>query len=124
MEALGDPVRRRLVELLAGGQRPAGELAAAVGAEFGISQPAASRHLRVLREAGLVTSEVDGPRRLYAVRVEGLDEVGDWLHGVRRFWDQRLDALGTEIARGSRQHETADPAPAGQPHGTSGGRAR
>lgn len=113
MDALGDPVRRRLVELLADGSRPAGELAAAVGAEFGISQPAASRHLRVLREAGLVTAEVDGTRRLYAVRAEALDEVQTWLHGVRRFWDQRLDALGTEVARGRRQRGDAGPATAG-----------
>ncbi|WP_454050391.1 ArsR/SmtB family transcription factor [Cellulomonas sp. Marseille-Q8402] len=113
MDALGDPVRRRLVELLADGTRPAGELAAAVGAEFGISQPAASRHLRVLREAGLVTAEVDGARRLYAVRAEALDEVQAWLLGVRRFWDQRLDALGTEVARGARQRGHAGPATAG-----------
>jgi len=102
MDALGDPVRRRLVELLADGQRPAGVLADAVGAEFGISQPATSRHLRVLREAGVVHATVDGQRRLYALRPEPLDEVEQWVHGIRRFWDQRLDALGTEVARGAR----------------------
>ncbi|WP_448629627.1 ArsR/SmtB family transcription factor [Cellulomonas soli] len=102
MDVLGDPVRRRLVELLADGPRSAGELGTAVGAEFGISQPAASRHLRVLREAGLVTAQPDGTRRLYAVRPEALDDVQAWLDGVRRFWDQRLDALGTEVTRGRR----------------------
>ena len=102
MDALGDPVRRRLVELLADGQRPAGALADAVGAEFGISQPATSRHLRVLREAGVVHATVAGQRRLYALRPEPLDEVEQWVHRVRRFWDQRLDALGTEVARGAR----------------------
>ena len=121
MDALGDPVRRRLVELLADGSRPAGDLAAVVGAEFGISQPAASRHLRVLRETGLVTAEVDGARRLYAVRPEALDEVQAWLHGLRRFWDQRLDALGTEVARGSRRRGGTDPATAGSRTERAGG---
>lgn len=108
MDALGDPVRRRLVELLADGSRPAGELAAAVGAEFGISQPAASRHLRVLREAGVLDVRAEGTRRLYTVRPEGLDELATWLDGVRRFWDQRLDALGTEVARGRQGSSVGD----------------
>jgi len=102
MDALGDPVRRRLVELLADGPRPAGSLALAVGAEFGISQPATSRHLRVLREAGVVEAAVDGPVRLYATRPEPLAEIAGWVDEVRRFWSTRLDALGTEIARGRR----------------------
>lgn len=102
MDALGDPVRRRLVELLADGRRPAGELAAAVGVEFGISQPATSRHLRVLREAGVVEAEVQGPVRLYAVRPGPLDDIATWVDDVRRFWGSRLDALDTEIARGRR----------------------
>ncbi|WP_326522650.1 ArsR/SmtB family transcription factor [Cellulomonas edaphi] len=103
MDALGDPVRRRLVELLADGQRPAGDLAAAVGAEFGISQPATSRHLRVLRESGLVEAQARGPVRLYTVRPEPLDDIAGWVDDVRRFWASRLDALETEIARGRRQ---------------------
>jgi len=107
MDALGDPVRRRLVELLADGERTAGELADAVGAEFGVSQPGASRHLRVLREAGVVRSEVDGQRRLYSVRAEPLEEIEQWARGVRRFWDQRLDALETEVARGVREQRSA-----------------
>lgn len=105
MDALGDPVRRRLVELLAEGERSAGQLATAVGAEFGISQPAASRHLRVLREAGVVDSEPRGAVRLYSVRPEAFDEVERWAHGIRRFWDGRLDALETEIARGRRRRD-------------------
>jgi DNA-binding transcriptional ArsR family regulator len=103
MDALGDPVRRRLVELLADGERSAGHLAAAVGDEFGISQPAASRHLRVLREAGVVDSVPQGAVRLYSVRPEAFDEVERWVRGIRRFWDGRLDALETEIARGARE---------------------
>ncbi|MBO3087436.1 ArsR/SmtB family transcription factor [Cellulomonas dongxiuzhuiae] len=102
MDALGDPVRRRLVELIGAGERPAGELAAAVGADFGISQPAVSRHLRVLREAGLVVARPRGTTRLYAVRPEAVDEVGRWAASVVRDWSPRLDALATEVARGRR----------------------
>ncbi|QCB95329.1 ArsR/SmtB family transcription factor [Cellulomonas shaoxiangyii] len=102
MDALGDPVRRRLVELLGDGERTAGELAAAVGAERGISQPAVSRHLRVLREAGVVTARAEGPVRLYAVRAEALDAVGDWARDMTRYWRTGLDALATEVARGRR----------------------
>ena len=108
MDALGDPVRRRLVELLADGERSAGQLAVAVGAEFGISQPAASRHLRVLREAGVVESVPHGAVRLYSVRPEAIDEVEDWARRTRRFWDGHLDALGTEIARGARERRRSD----------------
>jgi DNA-binding transcriptional ArsR family regulator len=103
MDALGDPVRRRLVELLADGEQRAGHLAAAVGDEFGISQPATSRHLRVLREAGVVASVPQGPVRLYSVRPEAFEEVERWARDIRRFWDGRLDALETEIARGARE---------------------
>ena len=106
MDALGDPVRRRLVELVAAGDRPAGELARAIGDEFGISQPATSRHLRVLREAGLVTSEARGPVRLYSVVPGALDDVDGWVHGVRARWGQALDALATEVARGRRDDRT------------------
>lgn len=109
MDALGDPVRRRLLELLADGERTAGELADAIGDELGVSQPGTSRHLRVLREAGVVQSVVDGQRRLYSVRAERLDEVEQWVRGIRRFWDQRLDALGTEITRGVRTTRAVEP---------------
>jgi DNA-binding transcriptional ArsR family regulator len=108
LDALGDPVRRRMVQLLAHGQSTAGELARVVGEEFSISQPAASRHLRVLREAELVTSEVDGARRIYRLQRAPFDELDDWLREVRAFWEPRLDALETEVARGirGRQSET------------------
>ncbi|WP_231384196.1 helix-turn-helix transcriptional regulator [Cellulomonas sp. URHD0024] len=102
LDALGDPVRRRLVELLSGGERTAGDLAAAVGSEFGISQPATSRHLRVLREAGILESMPRGQQRLYAVRPEPFDEVEHWARSVRQFWEGRLLALDTEVARGVR----------------------
>lgn len=115
MDALGDPVRRRLVELLADGGRSAGDLADAVGAEFGISQPATSRHLRVLREAGVVESRAQGPVRLYSVRPEPLAEVERWARDVRRYWEPRLDALATEVARGARLRRLASTAPADRP---------
>jgi DNA-binding transcriptional ArsR family regulator len=77
-------------------------VAAVVGAEFGISQPAVSQHLRVLRESGFATVRAAGTRRLYAVDPTPLSEVEAWILRLRRFWEQRLDALGTELARGSR----------------------
>lgn len=115
MDALGDPVRRRLVELLADGGRSAGDLADAVGAEFGISQPATSRHLRVLREAGLVKSRAQGAVRLYSVRPEPLAEVERWARDVRRYWEPRLDALATEVARGKRARRLTATEPADRP---------
>lgn len=96
-EALADPTRRRLLELLVVGERSAGELAA----EFAISRPGVSRHLRVLREAGLVRTRGDGRRRLYSADPGPLAEVEDWLERWRGFWAQRLDALDAEIRRGS-----------------------
>ncbi len=100
---LGDPVRRRILEVLATGERAAGEIAADVGAEFGISQPAVSQHLKVLRTHGFATVRAEGTRRLYALDPTPLGEVEDWAAGLRRFWEQRLDALGTELARGARE---------------------
>ncbi|OMQ15525.1 transcriptional regulator [Modestobacter sp. VKM Ac-2676] len=105
-DVLGDPVRRRLLELLAEGEQPAGQLAAVVHVEFGISQPAASQHLKVLRENGFARVRAEGTRRLYAVDTAALREIDAWLEGFRRFWDQRLDALATELARGKRSGST------------------
>jgi DNA-binding transcriptional ArsR family regulator len=101
-DVLGDPVRRRILELLAEGERAAGEIGAVVQGEFGISQPAVSQHLRVLRDHGFATVRPAGTRRLYAVDAAPLRELDAWLDRYRRFWDQRLDALDTEIARGRR----------------------
>ena len=102
-DVLGDPVRRRILVLLADGEQTSGALSAVIQAEFGISQPAVSAHLRVLRESGFSTVRADGARRLYAVDTAPLREVEAWLGRFRRFWEQRLDALATEVARG--QHE-------------------
>lgn len=101
-DVLGDPVRRRVLELLADGEQTAGAITDVVRDEFGISQPAVSQHLGVLRTSGFVHVRVDGPRRLYSLDPTPLREVDSWLDGFRRFWEQRLDALGTEIARGKR----------------------
>ncbi|SOC56902.1 ArsR/SmtB family transcription factor [Ornithinimicrobium cerasi] len=109
-EVLAEPVRRRVLEHLArGGELSAGGVVALVREEFGISQPAVSQHLRVLRDADLVTVRQEGTRRIYGLREEPLAEAERWLADVRGFWSQRLDALGTELARGRRQRR----APAG-----------
>ena len=103
LDVLGDPVRRRILEVLAHGEQAAGTLADVIGAEFGISQPAVSQHLRVLREHGFTRVRVNGARRMYAVAPAALREADAWLEQFRGFWEQRLDALGTELARGRRE---------------------
>lgn len=108
-DVLGDPVRRRLLELLSDGELSAGELTEAVRAEFGISQPAVSQHLRVLRENGWATVRPEGTRRLYAIEPAPLQEADVWIGRFRHFWESRLDALGTEIARGKRERRTRPP---------------
>jgi DNA-binding transcriptional ArsR family regulator len=102
-DVLGDPVRRRILELLADGERTAGSVSDVIREEFGISQPAVSQHLRVLRESGFATVRPEGARRLYAVGSEPLRDVDAWLERFRRFWAPRLDALDTELARGRRE---------------------
>ena len=96
-------MRRRILELLGEGELPSGEITAVVQAEFGISQPAVSQHLKVLRDSGFATVRPAGTRRLYAVDAVPFRELDDWLEGFRRFWDQRLDSLATELARGKRE---------------------
>jgi DNA-binding transcriptional ArsR family regulator len=101
-DVLGDPVRRRILELLADGELTSGQVTEVIRAEFGISQPGVSQHLRVLRENGFTTVRADGTRRLYSVDPTPLREIDGWLDRYRRFWRQPLDALATEIARGKR----------------------
>lgn len=108
LDVLGDPVRRRLLELLAAGETSAGDLGRTVQQEFGISQPAVSQHLRVLRESGFATVRPDGTRRLYAIDPAPLAEADAWFAAFRRFWQPRLDALGTELARGRRARRLAE----------------
>jgi DNA-binding transcriptional ArsR family regulator len=101
-DVLGDPVRRRILELLANGEHASGEVVAIVQKEFGISQPAVSQHLKVLRESGFASVRVDGTRRIYAVDGAAMQEVDAWLERFRGFWTHKLDALATEVARGKR----------------------
>jgi DNA-binding transcriptional ArsR family regulator len=98
-EALAEPTRRRIVEILADGERSAGEIAS----HFSTSRPGISRHLRVLHEHGLVTAHSEGTRRLYALDPAPLEEVDEWLERYRCFWRNRLDALDTEIRRRRRK---------------------
>ena len=105
-EILGDPVRRRILELLADGERSSGQITEIVQAEFGISQPAVSQHLRVLRDSGFATVRPEGTRRLYAVDAPPFRELDEWLGHFRGFWEQRLDSLATELARGKRERRT------------------
>lgn len=102
---LADPVRRRIVEILSDGERPAGSLGAVLSSEFDIRQPAVSNQLRVLREARVVRVRPEGSRRLYSLRPGGLDDVTAWVERYSHLWPQRLDALETELARQERPHE-------------------
>jgi DNA-binding transcriptional ArsR family regulator len=102
-DVLGDPVRRRILELLTDGEQSAGTIAATVQSEFSISQPAVSQHLKVLRDNGFAQVRAEGQRRLYAVDSRALRDVDEWLAQFRGFWAPRLDALATAVARGKRQ---------------------
>lgn len=101
MAALVDPTRRTIVELLADGELDAGEIAT----RFSISRPAVSRHLRVLRELGLVRVRAEAQRRVYSLEPAPLAELDAWLGRYRVFWENRLDALDTELSRGRERKE-------------------
>jgi DNA-binding transcriptional ArsR family regulator len=104
-DILGDPVRRRILQLLGNGTQTSGAIVEVIAREFGISQPAISQHLRVLRENGFATVEVQAQRRLYSIDTAPLVEVEEWLAPFRRFWDHKMDALATEIARGKKAQQ-------------------
>lgn len=104
-DVIGDPVRRRIIELLADGEHSSGSMVEVIGREFGLSQPAVSQHLKVLRENGFAHVRSVGTRRLYSIDTAPLQQVDAWLEHFRGFWSQRLDALGTEIARGQRERQ-------------------
>lgn len=93
---IADPTRRQILDLLVDGEVGAGELSE----NFAVTRPAVSRHLRVLREAGLVHVRVDGQRRVYSLDVRPLVELDTWLEPYRRLWARRLDAFDSEIRRG------------------------
>src|SRR6186997_1857013 len=103
LRALADESRRTMLEALSGGPASAGELAALLP----IARPGVSRHLRVLREAGLVEVRREAQRRVYSLRPQPLTEIDEWLGQYRALWEQRLDALHTEVARGKRERRSA-----------------
>ena len=102
LRALADQSRRTMLDTLAGGPATAGELAALLP----IARPGVSRHLRVLREAGLVEARREAQRRIYSLRPQPLAAIDAWLGRDRALWEQRLDALHTEIARGKRERRS------------------
>ena len=101
-DVLGDPVRRRILELLAERKHASGEVVAVIAKEFGISQAGVSQHLKVLRTNGFARVEPIGTRRVYTLDPTPLKGVDDWLERFRVFWPHKLEALATEIARGKR----------------------
>lgn len=102
-DVLGDPVRRRILELLADSELRSGEIVAVIHAEFGITQAAVSQHLKVLRDNGFARSRVDGARRIYTLEPAPLQQVDDWLDRFKGFWIHKLEALATEVARGKKE---------------------
>ena len=114
-DVLADPVRRRLLELLAESERSSGEMTNIIQAEFGLTQSAVSQHLKVLRDNGFATARIDGSRRIYAVNAEPMHDIDVWLDRFRAFWAPKLEALATEIARGKRQRRLADAAKPTEP---------
>ncbi|WP_338721677.1 metalloregulator ArsR/SmtB family transcription factor [Devosia sp. XK-2] len=107
-DVLGDPVRRRILELLAEKEHASGEVVAVIVPEFGISQAGVSQHLKVLRENGFAQVRVEGTRRVYQLDTTPLRGVDDWLERFRVFWPVRMEALATEIARGKKQRGKRD----------------
>jgi DNA-binding transcriptional ArsR family regulator len=106
-DVLGDPVRRRILELLADEARSSGEVVEVIAREFGLTQSAISQQLKILRESGVATVRAEGARRVYDIDARPLAEVDAWLNQFRHFWGPRLEALATEIARGKRTRRTA-----------------
>jgi DNA-binding transcriptional ArsR family regulator len=102
LRALADGSRRTMLDSLSRGPATVNELAAMLP----IARPGVSRHLRVLREAGLVEVRQEAQRRVYSLRAQPLAEIDEWLAGYRALWDHRLDALHTEIARGKRDRRS------------------
>lgn len=104
-QVLAEPARRRILDILRGGECPVGHLVGGLG----ISQPAVSKHLRVLRDAGLVEVRVNAQRRLYRVRLDVLRDIDDWLAPYRAMWESSLDALEEHLAAEERSAPTAEP---------------
>lgn len=116
-EVLADPVRRRILEILGAGEVSAGGIGDLIGSRFGITQPAVSQHLRVLRESGLVAVRSEGAKRFYRVDRDSLATAAAWFEQFADPFRQPLDALATELARGRRNAATAAPAAPNQEQG-------
>ncbi|MEM7283987.1 MAG: metalloregulator ArsR/SmtB family transcription factor [Pseudomonadota bacterium] len=101
-DVLSDPVRRRVLSLLAEQDLTSGKIVDVVGQEFGISQSGVSQHLKVLRDNGFANVTVQGAKRLYSLDTAGLEEADRWLSAFRQFWVPKFEALATEVARGKR----------------------
>ena len=101
-DVLGDPVRRRILELLAEREHASGEVVDVIAREFGITQAAVSQHLKVLRESGFATVRPAGTRRLYTLDTTPMRDVDEWLDRFRVFWNHKLEALATDVARGKK----------------------
>ncbi|RCS22822.1 transcriptional regulator [Phyllobacterium salinisoli] len=101
-DVLGDPVRRRILELLAESEHRSGDVVKVIQHDFGITQAAVSQHLRVLRDSGFARVRVDGQRRVYSIDIQPLQEIDTWLDRFRSFWEPKLSALETEV-RGGKQ---------------------
>lgn len=101
-DVLGDPVRRRILELLSEREHSSGEVVEVIAAEFGISQAGVSQHLKVLRESGFAQVRPEGTRRVYVLDATPLRDIDDWLDRFRVFWPHKLEALATEVARGKK----------------------
>jgi DNA-binding transcriptional ArsR family regulator len=102
-DVLGDPVRRRILEVLAEGEATSGDIVVVIEEEFGISQAAVSQHLKVLRDSGFASVRPEGAHRHYSIETAPFREVDEWLDHFRGFWEPKLEALATEIARGKKK---------------------
>ena len=107
-DVLGDPVRRRILELLALREHASGEVVEVIAREFGITQAAVSQHLKVLRDSGFATVRPEGTRRVYVLDTSPMRGVDDWLNRFRGFWEHKLESLATEVARGKKQRAEED----------------
>ena len=120
LDVLGEPVRRRILEVIGGVEVSAGAVAATIGDELGLSQPATSQHLKILRESGLVTVRAVGTTRLYRIERDRLGEASAWFDQFGGPWQQPLDALETELVRGRRERRAPGHARAERPEGQVG----
>lgn len=102
-DVLGDPVRRRILEIIGPKEKSSGDVVSVIQQEFGITQAAVSQHLKVLRDEGFATVRPEGARRFYSLDPEPFRGVDQWLDQFRRFWAHKLESLATEVARGKRE---------------------